>query len=116
MLDVALTTIVVAAAETLAFGLLPLSFLEGAALFEWSKAVWAAFAVLGAFAFVHVLLHPASGAGEFAGRIGYLLVLLGIYFAVALSFWAWFRFTMTEHSNEGNDKDGHDNTQQAART
>lgn len=115
MLDVALTTIVVAAAETLAFGLLPLSFLEGAALFEWSKAVWASFAVLGAFAFVHVLLHPASGAGEFAGRIGYLLVLLGIYFAVALSFWAWFRFTMTEHSNEGNDKDGHDNTEQAAR-
>lgn len=91
-LDVALTGIVVAAAETLAFGLLPISFLEGAPLFGWSKPIWALFALLGAFAFVHVLLHPEDGAGEFAGRIGYLLALLAIYFAIAIGFWAWFRF------------------------
>jgi hypothetical protein len=98
-LDVALTTVVVAAAETLAFGLLPLSFLEGEALFKWSKPIWAFFAVLGAFAFVHVLLHPEGGAGDFAGRVGYLGILLGIYFAAAISFWAWFRFKSTDHSD-----------------
>jgi hypothetical protein len=91
-LDVTLTTIVVATAETLAFGLLPLSFLEGAALFAWSKIIWGVFAVLGAFAFVHVLLHPASGAGSFAGRVTYLAILLAVYFTVAIGFWAWFRF------------------------
>lgn len=91
-LDVTLTGIVVAAAETLAFGLLPISFLEGHVLFHWSKPIWAVFAVLGAFAFVHVLLHPEGGAGDFANRVTYLLVLLGIYFAIAIAFWAWFRF------------------------
>jgi hypothetical protein len=91
-LDVMLTAIVVTAAQTLAFGMLPLSFLDGAALFAWSKIVWGVFAVLGAFAFVHVLLHPASGAGSFTGRVTYLAILLAIYFVVAISFWAIFRF------------------------
>lgn len=91
-LDVTLTTIVVTAAQTLAFGMLPLSFLDGAALFAWSKIVWGFFAVLGAFAFVHVLLHPAAGAGSFTGRVTYLAILLAIYFVVAIGFWAVFRF------------------------
>ncbi|HEY2764248.1 MAG TPA: FGLLP motif-containing membrane protein [Pseudonocardiaceae bacterium] len=98
-LGVALTAIVVAAAETLAFGLLPLSFLEGAALFAWSKIIWGAFAILGAFAFVHVLLHPASGAGSFTGRVTDLVILLTVYFVAAISFWAWFRFRVIDEQS-----------------
>lgn len=97
VLGVALTGVVVAAAENLAFGLLPLSFLDGAPLFAWSKPVWAVFATLGAFAFVHVLLQRS--AGPFTDRVTYLLILLGIYFTIAISFWAWFRFHRTgEHT------------------
>lgn len=90
VVSVALTAVAVAVAEHLAFGLLPLSFLDGAALFRWSKVVWAGFTASGAFAFVHVLLQRE--AGDFADRVSYLLVLLLVYFAGALAFWAWFRF------------------------
>jgi hypothetical protein len=87
---VMLTAIVAAAAQYLAFGLVPLSFLGGAALFAWSKPVWAGFAGLGAFAFMHVLLHRT--ASSFTSRVTYLAVLLAIYLAAAAAFWAWFRF------------------------
>ncbi|TDO52400.1 hypothetical protein EV643_102238 [Kribbella sp. VKM Ac-2527] len=91
LVAVALTAVAVAAAENLAFGLLPLSFLDGAALFAWSKPVWAGFSLLGAFAFVHVLLHREAGA--FAERVTYLAILLAIYFTLAGLFWAYFHFT-----------------------
>jgi hypothetical protein len=90
VLGVALTGIAVTASEILAFGLLPLSFLLGASLFQWSKPVWAVCAGLGAFAFVHVLLQRS--AGTFAHRITYLIILLAGYLLAAAIFWAWFRF------------------------
>jgi hypothetical protein len=93
---VALTAVTVACAENLAFGLLPLSFLDGAALFAWSKPVWAAFSLLGTFAFVHVLLDRE--AGQFAERVTYLAVLLAVYFTFAGGFWAYFRFTRSRQT------------------
>lgn len=99
ILDVVLTAVAVAAAENLAFGLLPLSFLDGAALFAWSKKAWAAFSLLGAFAFVHVLLH--RDAGSFGERVAYLAVLLAVYFTGAAIFWAYFRFSRVDSDDRG---------------
>jgi hypothetical protein len=85
----ALTAVTAAAAANLVFTLAPLSFLPGAALLRWSPPLWALFACLGGFAFVHVVARPADGA--LAGRAGLLAVVLGLYLLGATATWAWLR-------------------------
>ncbi|WP_143517401.1 hypothetical protein [Pseudonocardia sp. MH-G8] len=86
----ALTAVTVAATANLVFALVPLSFLPGVALLRWSPALWAVFACLGGFAFVHVVARPADGA--LAGRAGLLAVVLGLYLLGAAALWAWLRY------------------------
>jgi hypothetical protein len=95
LVGAALSAITVASAGNLAFALIPIASLDGAALFGWSKAVWAFFAGLGGFAFVHILLQPSADAGAFVGRGVFVAVLLGAYLLGAAAFWAWFRFRRT---------------------
>jgi hypothetical protein len=92
VLAAALTAVAVAAAANLAFMLVPLGFLDGAALFRWSKTVWAVFAGIGMFAVVHVLLAASADAGALAGRSTFLAVVLGAYLLGAAAFWTWFRY------------------------
>src|SRR5262249_55244707 len=89
VLDVALTTVAVAAAEVLTFGLVPLTFLDGAAILRWSRPAWLALAFAGAFSFLHVVLQPTGGTT--GARVAYLAWLLGIYLIAAFAFWGWFR-------------------------
>jgi hypothetical protein len=91
-LDAALTAVAGAAAGNVVFMLVPLGFLDGAALFRWSKVVWAVLAGIGAFVFVHVLLGASSDAGALAGRGTFLAVLVGAYLLAAAAFWAWFHY------------------------
>jgi hypothetical protein len=88
-LATALTATTAAAAANLAFALVPVSFLPGAALLRWSPAVWAVFACIGGFAFVHLVAGPA--AGTLAGKAGPLAVLLGAYLLGTAALWAWLR-------------------------
>lgn len=92
MLGAALTAVAVAAACNLAFMLVPVGFLDGAALFRWSKALWAVFAGLGVFALVHVLLGTSTDTGALTGNSTFLAVALVAYLLGAVAFWAWFRF------------------------
>ncbi|WP_142057691.1 hypothetical protein [Pseudonocardia kunmingensis] len=85
----ALTAVTAASAANLVLALAPLSFLPGAALLRWSPPLWALFACLGGFAFVHVVARPADGA--LAGRAGLLAVVLGLYLLGAAATWAWLR-------------------------
>ena len=99
-LDAALTAVAGAAAGNVVFMLVPLGLLDGAALFRWSKVVWAVLAGIGAFAFVHVLLAASSDAGALAGRATFLAVLVGAYLLAAAAFWAWFHYR-TESTTAG---------------
>ncbi|OLT20378.1 hypothetical protein BJF78_09735 [Pseudonocardia sp. CNS-139] len=92
-LDAGLTAIAVGAAGNLALMLVPLGFMDGAALFRWSKVVWVALAGVGAFAVVHVLLGASADAGALAGRGTFLAVVMGGYLVGAAAFWAWCRYT-----------------------
>jgi hypothetical protein len=96
LIESATVTVVVAGIENAMFEMMPLRFLPGAAVFEWDKRVWAVLIGLGVFAFAHVLLNPAAGAGYLANttRTSFLtMVVLLVAFAVAsVAFWAWFRF------------------------
>jgi hypothetical protein len=90
----ALAAVVVAALEGVTFGLLPFRFLPGEPLFAARRAVWAALLGVGAFAFFHVLINPASGYLADTSRTPLLttIALLVGFGVVSVAFWAWFRF------------------------
>jgi sugar lactone lactonase YvrE len=91
VLDVALVTTFTAAIETVAFGLVPLRFLAGAKLFEWSRVAWAALIGTGIFLLVQVLLNPQ--AGYLSTSPFWVSALLFLAFGLAsVLFWGYFRF------------------------
>ncbi len=89
-----LAALMVAGLEGVVFGLLPMRFLPGAPLYAWNRMLWAALLGLGAFAFFHILINPASGYLSDTSRTPLFTVialLLG-FSLVSVAFWAWFRF------------------------
>ncbi len=96
LLEAATVTVVVAGIENAMFAMLPLRFLPGAAVYEWDRRVWLLLIALGVFAFAHVLLNPAAGAGYLGDttRTSFVtMVVLLVAFGVAsAAFWAYFRF------------------------
>jgi hypothetical protein len=93
-LEAASVTIVVAGLENAVFAMLPMRFLPGAAVFAWDRRIWALLIGLGLFGFVHVLLNPSAGYLADTTRTSFftLIVLLVVFAAVSVLFWAWFRF------------------------
>jgi hypothetical protein len=96
----ALTTVVVAGFEGLVFGMLPLRFLPGAAIFAWSRRTWTALFVLSAFGFLHVLVNPQSGYLADTTRTPMLTiaVLFAIFGLVSVALWSYFRFRPARQS------------------
>jgi hypothetical protein len=90
----ATVTVVVAGVENAVFGLLPLRFMPGSAVFNWNRRVWIVLLGLGVLAFVHVLLNPTAGYLADSTRTSFFtLVLLLVGFAIAsVAFWGYFRF------------------------
>jgi hypothetical protein len=93
----ALTTVVVAGFEGLVFGLLPLRYLPGAAVFAWSRRTWTALFALSAFGFLHVLVNPQSGYLADTTRTPMLtiVILFAIFGIVSVALWSYFRFRPT---------------------
>jgi hypothetical protein len=90
----ALAALMVAGLEGVVFGLLPMRFLLGEPLYAWNRLLWGALLGLGAFAFFHILINPASGYLSDTSRtpLFTVLALLIGFSAVSVAFWAWFRF------------------------
>jgi hypothetical protein len=80
--------------EGLAVGMLPMRFLDGRKVMQWSKPAWAALFFLGVFATVHVLLKPGSGyVGSTSDTVRFSVLVLFTLFGVgSVAFWAYFRF------------------------
>ncbi len=93
-LDTALAAVLVAGLEGVVFGLLPLRFLPGERLYGWSRPAWAVLLGIGAFAFFHILINPASGylADTTRGSLLTIVALLVGFGIVSVAFWSWFRF------------------------
>ena len=90
----ALAALMVAGLEGVVFGLLPMRFLPGEPLYAWNRMLWGVLLAIGAFAFFHILINPASGYLSDSSRtplFTVLALLLG-FSAVSVAFWAWFRF------------------------
>jgi hypothetical protein len=90
----ALAALMVAGLEGVVFGLLPMRFLPGEPLYRWNRVLWAGLLLIGAFAFFHILINPASGYLSDTSRaplFTVLALLLG-FTVVSVAFWAWFRY------------------------
>ncbi len=79
-------------AETVALGMIPLTFLPGRSLWKWSRVRWGILWALALFLYIQSVTAHAVGAGPLA--IG---LTLGAYGAITLVFWLYFQ---TAHNEE----------------
>ncbi|HEY4376594.1 MAG TPA: hypothetical protein VGM93_05525, partial [Acidimicrobiales bacterium] len=92
LLDALLSTIWVAGVQGVVFGLLPLRFLDGEKVVQWSRAGWVALYGLGMFTFVHTMLDPGRKVQGHSHSFWPALLLFLAFTLVSLLFWAYFRF------------------------
>lgn len=80
--------------EGLAVAMLPMRFLDGRKVLNWSKPAWAVLLFLGLFATVHVLFAPNSGyVGQTTGAVSIaVIVLFFVFGAISVGVWAYFRY------------------------
>jgi hypothetical protein len=95
VVDAALAAVFVAGVEAMAFQLLPMQFLDGAALRTWSRGGWRLLfgtALLGLGAVIFRLSGAASRSGDQSTPgVVPMLVLFAAFGAVSLAFWGYFR-------------------------
>ena len=93
VLSTVLATLLVACLEGVVFGLLPFRFLPGEPLFETNRVVWAALLGVGAFAFFHILINPASGYLSSTSQTPFItiVVLFAAFSGLSIAFWSYFR-------------------------
>jgi hypothetical protein len=89
VLDALLATMFVGGLQALVFGFVPIRFLPGAKVWAWSKPAWAALFGIGAFGFLHILLHPTE---DYEGSVTTMVVLFAGFALASGAFWAYFRF------------------------
>ena len=92
--ETALAVIVVGGLEAVAFGLLPMRFLAGQALYRWNRPLWAALFGIGTFAFLYLLVGPHTGYLSELPLSG-LMAAFGVFAAfgtISVLFWSYFRF------------------------
>jgi hypothetical protein len=90
----AFAAILVAGLEATAFGLMPLRFMPGYAIYRWNRLGWAFLFGLSAFAFIHILIGPTSGyVSELSPQAFFAgLGVFAAFGALSIGTWAYFRF------------------------
>jgi hypothetical protein len=108
ILDSMLAITFVSSLESVAFGLIPLRFLDGSHLFTWHKGLWALMWGGALFWFSMVILNPALNAYENVGgaHAFWLLLLFSSLMVVALTTWAYFRIRGARAATAGTGTSG----------
>jgi hypothetical protein len=93
--DATLAAVFVAGVEAMAFQLLPMTFLDGAALRSWSLGAWRALFAAALVGLGCVMFH-VSHTGDPEGDHGTpavvpMVVLFFAFGGVSVGFWSWFR-------------------------
>jgi hypothetical protein len=93
ILDSALAVTFVSALESVAFGLIPMTFLDGNDLFRWHRGLWAALWGGALVWFSVVIMHPALSTYQehSHSRIVWFVLLFSALMLVALATWGYFR-------------------------
>jgi hypothetical protein len=93
LLSTAFAATLVAGLEAAAFGLMPLRFMPGHAVYRWNRLAWALLWGLSVFAFLHILIGPTSGyvaelsPTAFAAALG----VFAAFGALSIATWLYFR-------------------------
>jgi hypothetical protein len=94
ILDSALAITFVSALESIAFGLIPMTFLDGADLFRWHRGLWAAIWGASLVWFSVVIMHPALstyGHEISTGRVVWFALLFSMLMLLSVATWGYFR-------------------------
>lgn len=93
-LEACLAAIFLIGVESLAVAMLPMRFLDGRKVLDWSRVVWAVLLALGFFGVIHVLLTPGSGyVGHTSSAVRWAVAALYLGFGLmSIAFWAYFRY------------------------
>ncbi len=93
ILDSALAITFVSGLESVCFGLIPMTFLDGNDLYTWRKGLWAAMWGAALLWFSVVILHPAlSTYNELhGGRTIWFALLFSSLMVLAVTTWGYFR-------------------------
>jgi len=86
--------ILVLGLEATAFGLMPLRFLPGYAVYRFSRLAWAALFGLSVFAFLHLLIEPDAGYLDTLTPSAFIAAcgVFALFGGLSLATWAYFRF------------------------
>jgi hypothetical protein len=93
ILDSALAITFVSGLESVCFGLIPMTFLDGNDLYTWRKGVWAAMWGAALLWFSVVILHPALSTYNqlHGGRTVWFALLFCSLMVLAVTTWGYFR-------------------------
>ena len=93
ILDSMLAIIFVSSLESVCFGLIPMTFLDGNDLYVWKRPLWAAMWGAALVWFAIAIMHPALNTYSHISSRG--AIFFGLLFAllmlVAVSTWGYFR-------------------------
>ena len=93
LLQAALVTVFVAGIEGAFYAMIPITFMDGATVFEWSKVIWAGVFGIATFLFWHLLLNQNDAYLDALRqtRVAVALGLVLMYAALTLATWLFFK-------------------------
>ena len=88
----------VAGLEATAFGLMPLRFMPGHAVYRWNRLGWALLFGISVFAFIHILIGPTSGYVSELSPAAFIAALgvFAAFGALSIATWLYFRVRSAE--------------------
>jgi hypothetical protein len=78
--------------ESLAFSMIPVSFMDGEKIWKWNKGIWLLMAGTATLLFWHVLLNRDAAYGDVASDGASMTVIGALAFVLAISFVTWLFF------------------------
>ena len=98
LVSTAFAATLVAGLEATAFGLMPLRFMPGHAVYKWNRLGWALLFGLSVFAFIHILIGPTSGYVSELSPAAFVAALgvFAAFGALSIATWLYFRFRRAE--------------------
>jgi hypothetical protein len=91
-----LSAVMVGALSELVIAMLPLTFLEGHEIWEWSKKAWVATYLIVAALFAIVVLPQPEAWIDLSTPALVLGIVFGSFGVICIGVWAWFRFTTSK--------------------
>ena len=93
LLQAALVTVFVAGIEGAFYAMIPITFMDGATVFEWSKVAWAGVFGVSTFLFWHLLLNQNDAYLDALRqtRVAVAMGLVLLYGAVTVATWLFFK-------------------------